>query len=62
VAFVVIRQPLIALLVNAAIYSPPGESIGASVMLDEGAIVLVVADHGPGLEPGEPEIDLLVYA
>lgn len=48
-----IEQALSALLGNAAIYSAPGQSIDASVVLDEGAIVFAVADRGPGLEPGE---------
>jgi two-component system sensor histidine kinase KdpD len=48
-----IEQALTALLSNAANYSPPNEAIDASVRRDDGTIVFVVTDSGPGLAPGE---------
>jgi hypothetical protein len=46
VALVVILQALIALLANAAIYSPPGEPIGAGVMLDLQGLRLTIPTRG----------------
>ena len=48
-----IEQALSALLFNAANYSPPGEVIDASVRRDDGTLLFVVTDRGPGLAPGE---------
>ena len=48
-----IEQALTALLSNAANYSPLNEAIDASVRRDDGTIVFVVTDSGPGLAPGE---------
>jgi two-component system sensor histidine kinase KdpD len=48
-----IEQALVTLLSNAAAHSPEGESIEVAVASDDNMIVLSVADHGPGLAPGE---------
>jgi two-component system sensor histidine kinase KdpD len=49
-----IVQILSNLLENAAKYTPPGTAIRISAAVRDGAMLLVVADDGPGL-PGDPE-------
>lgn len=48
-----IEQALATLLSNAAAHSPNGEPIEISAARDDGMLVFAVADHGPGLAPGE---------
>ena len=48
-----IEQALVALLTNAATYSPARETVEASVVREEGAVVFAVGDRGAGLAPGE---------
>lgn len=48
-----VEQALSALLSNAAAYSGAKEPIETSVARDDSAIVFSIADHGPGLAPGE---------
>jgi two-component system sensor histidine kinase KdpD len=48
-----IEQALCALLSNAAAYSSVEEPIEASVARDDSTLVFSVADHGPGLAPGQ---------
>jgi two-component system sensor histidine kinase KdpD len=48
-----IEQALVALLANAATYSPSRSPIEASVVREEGAVVFAVGDRGGGLAPGE---------
>jgi two-component system sensor histidine kinase KdpD len=50
-----IVQILSNLLENAAKYTPPGTTITISAAVGEKNILLVVADDGPGLPPGDPE-------
>jgi two-component system sensor histidine kinase KdpD len=48
-----IEQALAALLSNAAAHSPDNELIEVSAARDDTMLVFSVADHGPGLAPGE---------
>jgi two-component system sensor histidine kinase KdpD len=48
-----IEQALVTLLSNAAAYSPKTEPIEVAAARDDNMIVFSVADHGPGLAPGE---------
>jgi two-component system sensor histidine kinase KdpD len=50
-----IVQILSNLLENAAKYTAPGTTIAISAAAREKRILLVVADDGPGLPPGDPE-------
>jgi two-component system sensor histidine kinase KdpD len=50
-----IVQLLSNLLENAGKYTPPGTTITISAAVREKSILLVVADDGPGLPPGDPE-------
>jgi two-component system sensor histidine kinase KdpD len=50
-----IVQVLNNLLENAAKYTPPGTAITISAALQEHSVLLVVADDGPGLPPGDPD-------
>jgi two-component system, OmpR family, sensor histidine kinase KdpD len=50
-----IVQILSNLLENAAKYTPPGTTITISAAVRAKNILLVVADDGPGLPPGDPE-------
>ncbi len=50
-----IVQILSNLLENAAKYTPSGTTITISAAARDERIVLVVADDGPGLPPGDPE-------
>src|SRR4029077_20783803 len=47
------QQALIALLSNAAAHAKSEEPIEANVVRDDSVLVFSVADHGPGLAPGE---------
>ena len=51
-----IVQILSNLLENAAKYTPPGTTITISASMRAKNISLVVADNGPGLPPGDPEL------
>jgi two-component system sensor histidine kinase KdpD len=48
-----IEQALVTLLSNAAAHGSPGEPIELSAARDDKLVVFSVADHGPGLAPGE---------
>lgn len=50
-----IVQILSNLLENAAKYTPPGTTITISAAVRERSILLIVADDGPGLPPGDSE-------
>jgi two-component system, OmpR family, sensor histidine kinase KdpD len=50
-----IVQILSNLLENAAKYTPPGTTITISAAVQEKTLLLVVADDGPGLPPGDTE-------
>ncbi len=52
---VLIEQVLINLLENAAKYTPGNTPIELSAIREDDSIVVEVADHGPGLDPGETE-------
>jgi two-component system sensor histidine kinase KdpD len=47
------QQALVALLSNAAAHAKSDKPIEASVVRDDSVLVFSVADHGPGLAPGE---------
>ncbi len=50
---VLIEQVLINLLDNALKYTPPGSPIEVTAADTGGAVLIEVADRGPGLRPGE---------
>jgi two-component system sensor histidine kinase KdpD len=52
---VMIEQVLFNLLDNALKYSPPGSPIDVSAHTEDGAVVVDVADRGPGLSEDERE-------
>jgi two-component system sensor histidine kinase KdpD len=47
--FVLMQQVLTNLLLNAAVHTPPGTTVHVSAAMEGGALVLSVADNGPGL-------------
>ena len=47
--FVLTQQALANLLLNAAFHTPPGTSVHISASQEDNALVLIVADTGPGL-------------
>ena len=53
---VLIEQVLINLIDNAIKYTPPGTPIEVSADETAGAVVVEVADRGPGLPPGEERL------
>ena len=48
-----IEQALVTLLSNAAAHGAPGKPIEISAARDDNMVVFSIADHGPGLAPGE---------
>jgi two-component system sensor histidine kinase KdpD len=52
---VLVEQVLINLLDNALKYTPAGAAIRIAATASEGRVSIEVADHGPGLPPGEEE-------
>jgi two-component system sensor histidine kinase KdpD len=52
---VLIEQVMVNLLTNAATYTPDGSPIDVSVQIGEDAVVVSVADRGPGIAPAEQE-------
>jgi two-component system sensor histidine kinase KdpD len=50
-----IARVLVNLLENAIKHTPPGTRITISAGIEDGAVRVVVDDHGPGLPPGPPE-------
>jgi two-component system sensor histidine kinase KdpD len=52
---VLIEQALVNLLENAVKYTPPDAPIEISAWRDASTVVVEVADHGPGLPPGEEQ-------
>jgi two-component system sensor histidine kinase KdpD len=49
------EQALINILENALKYSPPASPVDISAEGAEGAVLLVVADRGPGIAPGDEQ-------
>lgn len=47
------RQVLVNLLVNAIKFSPERGTITVTTRVDEGFVVVEIADHGPGIDPSE---------
>ncbi|MBV6501531.1 MAG: Sensor protein KdpD [Prosthecobacter sp.] len=47
-----LSQALANLLHNAAVHTPEGAGINLTAVLREGALRIMVRDHGPGLPPG----------
>jgi two-component system, OmpR family, sensor histidine kinase KdpD len=47
--FVLMQQALTNLLLNAAVHTPPGTAVTVSARVEDDALVLTVADRGPGL-------------
>ena len=52
---VLVEQLLVNLLENAARHTPPGTAVSVSAAREGEAVVIEVADRGPGLPPGEEE-------
>jgi two-component system sensor histidine kinase KdpD len=50
-----IEQVLINLLENALKYTPPGSPVDISAAAASGAVMVEVADRGPGIPPGQEE-------
>ena len=55
VDFVLLEQALVNLLHNASIYTPPGTRVRVTARVDGDDLLLIVADRGPGLPPGDLE-------
>ncbi len=49
--FVLMQQALANLLLNAAVHTPPGTAVQVNAAVETDALVLTVADSGPGLPP-----------
>jgi len=49
--FVLMQQALANLLLNAALHTPPGTRVQMRARTEDDALVLTVADDGPGLPP-----------
>jgi two-component system sensor histidine kinase KdpD len=49
--FVLMQQALANLLLNAALHTPPGTTVQVGAKTEDDALVLTVADNGPGLPP-----------
>ena len=49
--FVLMQQALANLLLNAAVHTPPGTAVQVNAAVEADALVLTVADNGPGLPP-----------
>jgi two-component system sensor histidine kinase KdpD len=47
--FVLMQQVLTNLLLNATVHTPPGTQVQVQATAENGKLLLVVADHGPGL-------------
>jgi len=47
--FVLIEQALSNLLLNAALYTPPGTTVEIRAAVSNGEMAITVADRGPGL-------------
>ena len=45
------QQALANLLLNAAVHTPPGTAVQVNAAVETDALVLTVADSGPGLPP-----------
>jgi two-component system sensor histidine kinase KdpD len=52
---ILIEQVLINLIDNAVTHAPAGTAIELSVTLSNGMILCEVADHGPGVRPGDEQ-------
>jgi two-component system, OmpR family, sensor histidine kinase KdpD len=52
---VLIEQVLVNLFENAIKYTPSGSPIDLSAWAEDQKVIVEVADHGPGLPPGEEE-------
>ncbi|MCQ8102956.1 sensor histidine kinase KdpD [Methylomonas sp. SURF-2] len=52
---VMIEQVLINLLENAARYTPPGSGLEIEAEINDAAVEITVADHGPGIPRGQEE-------
>lgn len=53
---VLVEQVFVNLLENAARYTPPGTPLDVAAWRDEAAVVVEVADRGPGLPAGGEEL------
>jgi signal transduction histidine kinase len=51
-----LRQLLVNLLSNAAKYTVSGDEIEVRAAAEDGSVVVSVADHGPGIAPGEQQL------
>lgn len=49
--FVLMQRALANLLFNAASHTPPGAAVEVAARVEKGALLLVVADRGAGLDP-----------
>ena len=51
-----IQQVLVNLLENASRHTPPGTPIDVSARKEDKSVLIEVADRGPGLPPGDPNL------
>jgi len=49
--FVLVQESLKNLLSNTALHTPPGTAVQLSARVRDGALLLIVADRGPGIAP-----------
>ena len=52
---VLLEQVTVNLLENAVKYTPPGSPIELSATADDAKVTVEIADHGPGLTPGDEQ-------
>ena len=50
-----LRQAIALVISNATLHTPVGTGIEISAALDNGKIKIRIADHGPGIKPGDEE-------
>jgi two-component system sensor histidine kinase KdpD len=49
--FVLMQQVITNLLSNAAFHTPPGSTIELTAQVEQGQLVLIISDSGPGISP-----------
>jgi len=51
-----VQQAVALVISNANLHTPPGTGIEISAAYDPQIVKIMIADHGPGLKPGEEEL------